>query len=69
MLVSMSDDCCECVMTLTLTFREHQRVTRTGRVTRGGGDSLTRDTIMTESRAQDQDPAETIALNYNEETA
>ena len=30
MLVSMSDDCCECVMTLTLTFREHQRVTRTG---------------------------------------
>ena len=38
-------------------------------VTRGGGDSLTGDTIMTESRAQDQAPAETIALNYNEETA
>ena len=37
MLVSMSGDCCECVM--TLTSREHQRVTRTG-VTRGeGGDS------------------------------
>ena len=39
MLVSMSGDCCECVMTLTLTMsltsREHQRVTRTG-VTRGG---------------------------------
>ena len=37
MLVSMSGDCCECVM--TLTSREHQRVTRPG-VTRGeGGDS------------------------------
>ena len=35
----------------------------------GGGDRVTGDTIMTESRAQDQDPAETIALNYNEETA
>ena len=30
---------------------------------------VTGDTIMTESRAQDQAPAETIALNYNEETA
>ena len=34
-----------------------------------GGDRVTGDTIMTESRAQYQDPAETIALNYNEETA
>ena len=33
------------------------------------GEGVTGDTIMTESRAQDQDPAETIALNYNEETA